>query len=58
MMKVIATFTDGQTRTVEISDPVAFKLHGPADAIALAKNHFSPEELANIKAWEIEEEFL
>jgi len=57
-MTVIATFKDGTTMEIIISEAAMLSLLGPKDAIELAKRQLKPEEVAQVDTWEIEEEFL
>jgi hypothetical protein len=58
-MKVIAYFKDGSKREVPISEiDELLQVDHPGEAIALAKQHFTAEELERVSSWEVEEEFL
>ena len=57
-MTVRATFKDGTTLEIIISEAAMLSLLGPKDAIELAKRQLKPEEVSQVAKWEIEEEFL
>lgn len=57
-MTVTATFKDGTTLQLVISEAAMRSLLGPKDAIDLAKRQLKPEEVAKVVKWEIEEDFV
>jgi hypothetical protein len=56
-VKVIAYFKDGSTYTIEISPVRMLAVHGPADAIEIAKEIIS-STLGPVDHWEVEEDFI